>query len=426
MTDVHYPAAWRRTSTSLRRLWPPRHPLRCHRHGELCPRRPRHPDERHHQLRRGRERDDRLQLLPGRQPAVDVHAGRELQLPVRRRAPARLRNQPVLQTTSWSYLDNNWLPSQSLANGVASAVTLNARGQLLDVTHQGTGGVLSEFGSLLHDGAGNLRSVTAAVAGQPTYSGLTSFQYDARGQLLQEQSARAGGYTNTHAYDAAGNPTTFPARRTPSTTRTSLTGGAHPGEPRGRKRSLPKERASPRQFGFPAALELLYRYQAFSDPAASSPGVSPHQFHLRAEAGPILPFLDGLIDWDTCDDLFTALLQARSRLVGEVVRFGHRGRSGSAPPGSRSPTWRILSFLRREAYWRSEAAAASGARLTRWGGRGHPFRVQTDTGGPGIMMAATLAPNGSAACRSPWRPRRAQSPPPRAPIPCWNGCRTTA
>jgi RHS repeat-associated protein len=38
---------------------------------------------------------------------------------------------------------------------------------------------------------------------------LTSYQYDAKDQLTQEQSPRGLGYTHSFGYDAAGNPTTF-------------------------------------------------------------------------------------------------------------------------------------------------------------------------------------------------------------------------
>jgi hypothetical protein len=58
--------------------------------------------------------------------------------------------------------------------------------------------------------------MAANVPAASAYSGLTEYGYDGNGvatacknQLVQEQSARAGGYTNSFAYDAVGNPTTF-------------------------------------------------------------------------------------------------------------------------------------------------------------------------------------------------------------------------
>ena len=55
-----------------------------------------------------------------------------------------------------------------------------------------------------------LGSMTANIPGAPAnFSGTNSYTHDAKLQLTQETSTRAGGYTNNQVYDGAGNPTTF-------------------------------------------------------------------------------------------------------------------------------------------------------------------------------------------------------------------------
>ena len=43
----------------------------------------------------------------------------------------------------------------------------------------------------------------------PALAGATSYSYDTRNELLNETSARNGGYSNAFGYDGAENPTTF-------------------------------------------------------------------------------------------------------------------------------------------------------------------------------------------------------------------------
>jgi len=77
--------------------------------------------------------------------------------------------------------------------------------------------VLSEFsipGVGGYDGAGNILNRADTIAGETSYSGSTSYQYDIKNQLTQETSTRGSGYTNNFAYDGgtvtgAGNPTSF-------------------------------------------------------------------------------------------------------------------------------------------------------------------------------------------------------------------------
>ena len=86
---------------------------------------------------------------------------------------------------------------------------------MVDLANVAGSTVLSDFGQMQYDAAGNRTTVTAtAPAAPPAYSGVTTYGYDLKNQLLQEQSSRTGGYSNVFAYDSgaspgAGNPTIF-------------------------------------------------------------------------------------------------------------------------------------------------------------------------------------------------------------------------
>jgi RHS repeat-associated protein len=120
---------------------------------------------------------------------------------------------PYSESSSWTYLDNSWLKTQTLANNAVTTYTYNALGERTDLENRlgpgSTAPLLSGFNGMVHDAAGNRTSVAASLPGFASYGGLTSYQYDSKDQLTQETSARNGGYTGTFAYDAAGNPTTF-------------------------------------------------------------------------------------------------------------------------------------------------------------------------------------------------------------------------
>ncbi len=108
----------------------------------------------------------------------------------------------------WSYLPNGWLSGQVLGLSIGTEYRYNARGLLTRLTNNVPGGT-SDFTNLTYDGAGNLTSVAADISTAPAFSGQTSYTYDTKDQLRQEQSTRAGGYLHGFDYDAAGNPTTF-------------------------------------------------------------------------------------------------------------------------------------------------------------------------------------------------------------------------
>lgn len=123
--------------------------------------------------------------------------------------PTSLTN-PLSEVTSWSYLTNGWLSTQTLGNGVTSTYTYTQLGQLKSLTNRTAGNsVLSQFDQILHDGAGNRLGVTATVPGQAALTGAVTYSYDLKDQLLSETSGLNGGFATAFNYDGAGNPTTF-------------------------------------------------------------------------------------------------------------------------------------------------------------------------------------------------------------------------
>ena len=108
---------------------------------------------------------------------------------------------PFGETTTWAYLNNNWLASQSLAaSGITGAVsasfTYDARGQVTDLTNRQAPTTLSDFAAPTSggfDGAGDRLKVTATQPAQPSYGGATTYAYDGRDELTREASARTGG-----------------------------------------------------------------------------------------------------------------------------------------------------------------------------------------------------------------------------------------
>ncbi len=117
---------------------------------------------------------------------------------------------PGMTITTWTYLANGWLASQKLGNGVVTNYNYNARGFLTDMNNNANGGtLLSDFGSMTYDAVGNRTALTANIPAAPALAGATSYSYDTRNELLNETSARNGGYVNNFGYDGAENPTTF-------------------------------------------------------------------------------------------------------------------------------------------------------------------------------------------------------------------------
>jgi RHS repeat-associated protein len=133
------------------------------------------------------------------------------------------------EATGWTYLDNGWLNTKRLANGVVTTLTDDAQGRLRDLVNKTSGGTsLSDFAVPAvggYDGVGNRLSLTATLNtsyAPASYSGTTAYTYDygsttapaRRSQVTQEASTRGGSYTNAYGYDGGttggpGNPTFF-------------------------------------------------------------------------------------------------------------------------------------------------------------------------------------------------------------------------
>lgn len=117
---------------------------------------------------------------------------------------------PFGESSVWSYLNNDWLNTQTLGNGAQTTYSHNGLGQMIDLVNKTSGGTtLSQFSQMSHDAVGNRAQLTASVPAAPSLSGVTSYLYDTKNQLTQEQTTRNGGYTDVLGYDAAGNPTSF-------------------------------------------------------------------------------------------------------------------------------------------------------------------------------------------------------------------------
>ena len=122
--------------------------------------------------------------------------------------PASLTN-PFSETTNWAYQNNDWLQTQTLANGATATYTYNSLGQVTRLLNQISGNTISDFSSITHDGAGNRTSITASIPGATSLNGTTVYSYDSKDQITQETSTRNGGFTDNFGYDSAGNPTSF-------------------------------------------------------------------------------------------------------------------------------------------------------------------------------------------------------------------------
>lgn len=112
---------------------------------------------------------------------------------------------------SATYFDNGREATRTLPNGLKTSYGYLATGSLSSLQNtNGTGATTySSYGSFAYDGVFNRTGMSSVVAGAPTQSGTTSFAYDLKNRLTLESSTRLGGVAQSHAYDAAGNPTTL-------------------------------------------------------------------------------------------------------------------------------------------------------------------------------------------------------------------------
>ena len=121
--------------------------------------------------------------------------------------PATMTN-PFSETTSWAFRNNNWLATQTLANGATATYTHNALGQVTELLNQIGSTPISDF-TISYDGVGNRTSVSASGIGTSSLNGSAGFTYDTKNQLLEELSNRYGSFTDDFGFDSSGNPTSF-------------------------------------------------------------------------------------------------------------------------------------------------------------------------------------------------------------------------
>ena len=148
------------------------------------------------------------------------------------------------EITTYSYQDNGWLKTKTLANGVIVTFTRDAQGRTTDLLNSFGGSTLSDYRVPMtggYDSVGSRLSVTATIPSAPAnYSGTTNFTYDYgqmtnpslnRSQLTGETSTRATG-TWSYGYDGGtstgpGNPTNFKGQTSTFNANNQLTGSGY-------------------------------------------------------------------------------------------------------------------------------------------------------------------------------------------------------
>jgi RHS repeat-associated protein len=117
---------------------------------------------------------------------------------------------PFSETTSWAYDNNNWLSGQTLGDGGTTAYSYDAKAQITQLeNYNSSSTVLSNFNSMVYDGVGNRAAEDVTESSDTTYSGNTSFTYDSKNELTEENSTRNGSYGDAYVFDPVENPTTF-------------------------------------------------------------------------------------------------------------------------------------------------------------------------------------------------------------------------
>jgi RHS repeat-associated protein len=118
-------------------------------------------------------------------------------------------NNPFGAAFTWNYLSNGWLLSQTSANAVTATYGFNQQHELVDLANTKANApatVFSHYSGITYDAAGNHLAHTETLPSYGTLNGTTSYQYDAKDQMLSETKASSGDpYGVTFTYDNAGN-----------------------------------------------------------------------------------------------------------------------------------------------------------------------------------------------------------------------------
>lgn len=110
--------------------------------------------------------------------------------------------------SSFTYDAAGRMTHRYLPNDIYTNYSYNQLGLLSQVANYAEA-LKSKYDSLEYDGAFNLKSLYHDIDVVPDMDGSVNFSYDSKDRLTQEVSTRYGGYTESQAYDNAGNPTTF-------------------------------------------------------------------------------------------------------------------------------------------------------------------------------------------------------------------------
>ena len=140
------------------------------------------------------------------------------------------------------------------------------------------------------------------------------------------------------------------------------------------------------------ALRALWEKRVYLDPVGATVSVAPRQCHVRGYSGPLVPALDELIDWETCDVLLQALLKAHRRVL--------HGEAGGIPGyvamdfSFAAYTYPLFLADRGVMALRSQAGLWYQAYRHGWPVM-PPTRLEQSGGSIGFMMAASLHRYGS-------------------------------
>jgi RHS repeat-associated protein len=116
---------------------------------------------------------------------------------------------PTRKAIQWQYDLNKQRIQQTIGNHAWTRYSYNNRGELSRLTnYTPKGRQLSTFSNISYE-VGNTTQVNAVFPGIPSFSGVTTYEYDSKGELIQEHSSRNGGYTHNYSYDSSGNAIFF-------------------------------------------------------------------------------------------------------------------------------------------------------------------------------------------------------------------------
>ncbi|MBA4294292.1 hypothetical protein C0431_15135 [bacterium] len=117
---------------------------------------------------------------------------------------------PYSETTTYTYLDNNWLNMVTAHNGAKSIYTYDALGRRTLVENRlANNTLISSYSIPSYSTSNNPTSIVSNVPGYAAHTGTVHFQFDSENRISQESGTTVGGFTSNYTHDLAGNPTQF-------------------------------------------------------------------------------------------------------------------------------------------------------------------------------------------------------------------------